>query len=249
MAKRRRKKKGNEITKLDEMPGAGYYTRDAPQRPDDPTKRYRIIWIGIDQSYKRTGVSVLADDDRVLMCKSVGYDNKSKSYVRKHLTRRLRELAKRCKEEAVEVGAAIERIRVFSHYGGGRRGPKATGLSMDYIMAMSALDAYIADMFGELGIPLYSIDTRAWKSRIVGTPLPQDNEVGCPPKKWPTVQWAMDRVGQDALLIPLRGNSQKRKDVYEIDGMKYMWDTDAADSLGIAQFAMNGYFDLMKRET
>lgn len=221
--------------------------RDRHDPPADfPGKTYRIAWIGVDQSYKRTGVSVVADDDIVLLCKSLSFrSNKTdKRAARARLRRELDKIAKKTLDRCGEVGCVLERIRTYSS-----KGPRGRlTLSVPYIKSMGALNAVIADTMAENGIKTYSVDTRAWKSRIVGTPLPEENDYGCPPNKWPTVKWACDMAGEDLIMKKLPANNRRKKETFLMDGERYEWDDDAADSLAIATFGLRGYFELLKLE-
>ena len=221
--------------------------RDRHERPADfPGKDYRIAWIGVDQSYNRTGISVVADEDIVLMCKSIGFKAQKldKRMARSRLRQSLDKIAKKTLDRCGEVGCVIERIRTYSSHGAQNR----LTLSIPYIKAMGALNATISDVMEENGIRTYSVDTRAWKSRIVGTPLPEENDYGCPPNKWPTVKWACEMAGDDKIMRQLPKNTRRVKNTFTMDGVKYEWDDDAADSLAIATFGLRGYFELLKIE-
>ena len=67
-------------------------------------------------------------------------------------------------------------------------------LSENYIKAIGALIATIIDVCRLYNVPVYSVDTRAWKSAIVGTSKPLSNPYGINPEKYPTILY-MKRKG------------------------------------------------------
>lgn len=203
---------------------------------------YRIGWIGVDQSYARTGISVVADNDKVLFCASFDFKahNFCKREVRLHMRDILSTIAEFTLSQCSEVGCVMERIRIFSG--------KAKHVSLPYIKGMGALNATIADVMAFYGVPAYSVDTRAWKARIVGTCAPEENGVGCPPNKWPTVKWASKILGMKRFAHKMIPSAKAKKGTFVRNGKRYKWDDDAADSLGIAFFGLRGYFELLKKE-
>lgn len=122
------------------------------------------VCIGVDQSYRRTGVSVSVDG-ALKLAKSVSLSSlKSKAEKRAAVSDRLSSLLSHvlARHSPSEVACVLERVRTFSQ----------KFLSVPYIKSMGALNAAIADLMWRNGIKCYSVDTRAWKSGVVGYSSP-----------------------------------------------------------------------------
>lgn len=122
------------------------------------------VCIGIDQSYRRTGVSV-SIDGKLKLAKSIDLSRiKSKAEKRAAVSRRLSSLVSKvlARHSPGEVVCVLERVRTFSQ----------KFLSVPYIKSMGALNAVIADLMWHNNIACYSVDTRAWKSGVVGYSSP-----------------------------------------------------------------------------
>lgn len=198
--------------------------------------KYQHVVIGIDQSYKGTGISIAADG-KLLKVRSVQLSMfKSNSAKRRRLTNVLKSLLASVCPKAAKVTCIIERIRTFS------RG----FINVGYIQAVGALNATIVDTCNMYDVPVFSVDTRCWKSTVVGTSKPKSNKYGVPEEKWPTVQWVCDQGFKANILIPV--TSRKTKGTFTQNGQKYMYDNDAADSAGIAMFGFLGDASKLKAE-
>lgn len=187
---------------------------------------YKKLVIGIDQSYTRTGISI-AGDGQLL---KVGYipfgTSECHSEKRKKVKGKLIQIIKSNQHKASQMVIIVERIRQFS---GGN-------LSMDYIKSTGALIGCIVDTAMEYGIPVYSADTRSWKSQVVGTSVPKSNKYNVDPKKWPTIEYLLTRkdVVIDDLLVEV--GKRSKKFAYCIGDTKYCFNDDAADSACIALY-------------
>lgn len=185
----------------------------------------QIISIGIDQSYERTGISIFVDGNKK-MIKSLTMPNESKSVKRNCLKDELVKVFEFCKSKPdAEVMVIIERIRLFSK----------GFVNINYIKSIGALNALIVDTAMQYNINVYSVDTRNWKSTVIGTSKPEQNEYGVPDEKWPTVKWCIDNGWEDDILIKVEG--RKKVGTFIRNDDKYMYDNDAADSAAIAYFA------------
>lgn len=187
------------------------------------------IVIGIDQSYKNTGISICVDGE-LTNIKSVHLKSlKTNSDRRKHLSNKLHHLFNkvqyRAKYDSVEVWVIIERIRLRSQ----------GFLNIDYIKSIGALNALIVDVASEYDFPVYNVDTRAWKSAIVGTSKPQNNKYGIDPEKWPTIKYICSLGFEDKIRVPVE-SIRKKKGVIEKDGIRFTYNDDAADSACIALY-------------
>lgn len=192
---------------------------------------YKEVYIGVDQSYQNTGISLVADG--VLRdVKSVKLDKlKSNSERRRVLRAKLSSLIGVVADKTEHITCIVERARIH--------GGPTSFINIDAIKSMGALTALIVDVCDEYGIEVYSVDTRSWKSQVVGTSKPQKNNYGVPDEKWPTIQWVISKGFENKILIDMTG-TRKVKGTFERDGKKYMYNNDAADSAGIAMYGVLG---------
>lgn len=186
------------------------------------------IIIGIDQSYSNTGISICKNGE-LINIRSIHLTSlKDNSSKRKHLGKVLYTLfskvSKIANTDVTEVYIIIERIRLQSQ----------GFINIDYIKSIGALNAVIVDCAKEFNLPVYSVDTRAWKSAIVGTSKPQKNKYGIDPEKWPTIQFVCKMGYEEKILIPV--SKRKKKGVIIKNGVRYTYNDDAADSACIALY-------------
>ena len=132
-----------------------------------------------------------------------------------------------------------------------KRKPDVIGFScyiwnIDYIKSIGALNSVIADVCHDYSVPVYSVDTRCWKSQVIGTSKGMPNKFGVPEEKWPTVNWLIKQGWEDSILIQING--RKSKGTFVRDGQKYMYNNDAADSAGIAMFWFKGDHEKLQLE-
>lgn len=152
--------------------------------------------IGLDTSYTRTGISV-AIDGKLEVVRSIKFTKcKSKPEKRRKLKQRLKHYIELYNPDYI----VIERTRQFSTNG------KQQFFQMPMIKAGISLLTVVIDVAFEKGIPVYSVDTRSWKSKVVGTSKHKGD------KKQPTI------------------------DFVESLGFDMCGDDDAADSACIALF-------------
>lgn len=202
-------------------------------------RKYKKIIIGIDQSYKNTGISIAADG-KLKKVHSVHLEHlKNNSEKRSKLKISLDKIMARMIPQAECVEVIIERIRLRSQ----------GFLNIDYIKSIGALNALIVDLCNVYGIKVSSVDTRCWKAQVVGTskPGPKNNLWNMEPEKYPTFEWLKQNY---PLLIPSvfidMSNTRKKKNVFEIQGKLWKINDDACDSAAIAMFGFVG--DLGKLE-
>lgn len=200
-------------------------------------RKYSQVCIGIDQSYNNTGISIAADG-KLIKVKSVHLDKyRDNSERREKLRKVLNKVIQSCINNSKSVVCILERVRLQS------RG----FINTDYIKAVGALNSVIVDSCHEYLIPVYSVDTRCWKSQVIGTSKPASNKYGVPDEKWPTVEWLIKQGWESELLIDLTG-SKKSKGTFIRKGKKFMYNNDAADSAGISMFWFVGKHDKLKEE-
>ena len=190
-------------------------------------RTYKKLVIGIDQSYTRTGIS-LAGDGKLLKVSYIPFEpSECHSEKRKKVSNKLSHIIQMNQHKASQLVVIVERIRQFS---GGT-------LSMDYIKSTGALIGCIVDTAAEYDIPVYSADTRSWKSQVVGTSVPKANSFNVDPKKWPTIEYLLKRrsdVRESDILVPV--GKRSKKFAKKLGGTKYCYNDDAADSACIALY-------------
>lgn len=195
------------------------------------------IVIGIDQSYKNTGVTVNINNGEKLKVRNIYtdcYENNSikRSVVRKKLFNLISVI--KIAYPKAEVVCIIERIRL-----------KSQGfLNINYIKGIGALNALIVDVMYNNGIETYSVDTRAWKSAIVGTSKPMENKYGLPPEKYPTILWNV-KNGRKKNIINYDVGKKKKGVITNKKGERYMYDDDKSDSIAISFY---GFLPVKKQK-
>lgn len=197
---------------------------------------YNKIVIGIDQSYKNTGISIAVDGElrKVTSKRLAKYESNSKR--RRALANTLHGLLNSVTNKSVNIVCVIERIRLQSQ----------GFINIDYIKSIGALNALIVDVCNEYGVEVFSVDTRSWKAQVVGTSKPKSNNFGVPDEKWPTVEWCISKGFESSILVEITG--RKEKGTFRRNGKKYMYNDDAADSAGIAMYGFIGDEDKLVKE-
>ena len=154
--------------------------------------------IGIDQSYTRTGITILKDKEVVEMF-SLDYEYcNNNSEKRTALKNTLHEMV--LDHNIVNPLVITERIRLRSQ----------GFLSEAYIKATGALIATIIDFFHYYNeIPVDSVDTRSWKSQIIGSSKPLDNPYGINPEKYRTICYLRDKGLLKHIVKEYKGKGKK----------------------------------------
>lgn len=198
--------------------------------------KYKQLSIGIDQSYKNCGVSISADGQLLKVTHVKLEQCRTNTDRRRLLKAYLDNMLKAITTKADSIICIIERIRLHSQ----------GFLNIDYIKSMGALNAVIIDIMDEYDIPVYSVDTRCWKSQVVGTSKPKDNNLDVPKEKYPTVEWCIEQGFENSVLRTVKG--RKKKGTFTRNGIRYMYDNDACDSSAISMFYFVGNKEKLKRE-
>ena len=187
------------------------------------------IIIGIDQSYKDTGITIALNGKvkNVFDLKLAKLKNNSER--RTELRCFLDKLITKMLTKSDDVTVIIERIRLSSQ----------GFINIDYIKSIGALNATMVDVANSHGVPIYSVDTRSWKSNIIGTSKGRNNEYGFDEKKWPTILWAISN-GYEG-YIKEEVSKQKKKAVICKNGERYTYNDNKADSIGIALYGFLPY--------
>lgn len=172
---------------------------------------YNLIVIGIDESYTRTGISICADG-KLLKVSSIDFKGcKCNSDKRKRISLILSKLLNNIVPKAKRIVVLCERIRTFTGHG---------SLRPNYLKSTGALIATIVDTCYDFNIRVYSVDTRSWKSKIVGTSKPEGNSEYA--NKMPTIKF-VKKLGFDVC----QGKNKNGK---------IKFDDDAADSACISLY-------------
>lgn len=198
--------------------------------------KYNKLCIGIDQSYKNCGVSISADGQLLKVTHIKLEQCRTNTDRRRLLKAYLDNMLKAITSKADSIICIIERIRLHSQ----------GFLNIDYIKSMGALNAVIIDIMDEYNIPVYSVDTRCWKSQVIGTSKPKDNSLGVPKEKYPTVEWCIEQGFENSVLRTVKG--RKVKGTFVRNGIRYMYDNDACDSSAISMFYFVGDKEKLKQE-
>lgn len=190
--------------------------------------KYDKIVIGVDQSYTKTGISVCCDG-KLMLVTSINYKGlESRSEKRIEIRRVLMKLLRKASREALQTIVICERIRTFSNNGQQRskfgKG-QAQGLNPNYLKMTGALVSVIVDTAFMYEIPVYSVDTRAWKSKVVGSSKARKVK-GKRDAKSETVEFIQGK-GIDLFIRTNRNG-------------KEIYDDDAADAACIALY---GFID------
>lgn len=184
------------------------------------------IVIGIDQSYTRTGITIL-EDKKILGMHSVNFDGcKTNTEKREHLKHFIESLFDNYNIDNVMV--ITERIRLRSQ----------GFLSESYIKSTGALIATIIDIFATYYIPVYSVDTRSWKSQIVGNSKPLENSYGINKEKYRTILYLRSKGLLKHIVEPYTGRGKQGVINIKINGKKTPCkiNDDLADSYCIAMY-------------
>lgn len=205
--------------------------------PDKLKKKYNKAVIGIDQSYTNTGISIAIDGKLVKVtstkyfkdcpCKHKGQEvmngkgrmikvgKPSHTEKRQYVVDKVEAALKLCTERADETIIIVERMRTYS---------KDNNQSARYIKATASLIACIVDIAFKYDVPVYSVDTRSWKSVVIGDSRPKHNKLGLSPEKYATVAYVCNVLGFKSSII---GRNKQNK---------LTFDDDAADSACIALY-------------
>lgn len=207
-----------------------------------PKHKHSLACIGVDQSYARTGIS-LTVDGRLVTVTSVDLSHyPTKRDKRMIVSSKVCDAVSACfRHGCKNVIVILERVRLFSK----------DFISQPYIMSMGAMNAAISDkvyasfptqaMTGNLEV--MSVETRAWKSSVVGSNKKCDNLFGVPPEKWLTVDYVQTKYPEfrDNIMHPSKRQKKSKKNFSflsdDAQSVVYMeYDNDACDSACISLF-------------
>lgn len=216
---------------------------ECEDKPCKKQKKYKKVIIGIDQSYKNTGISIVADGKLAKVTSKELEHYKNNSDKRRALRKTLDGLLRSVTQKSESIVCIIERIRLRSQ----------GFLNINYIKSIGALNSLIVDIMNEYSVEVYSVDTRCWKAQVIGTskPGPANNKFNMEPEKFPTFHWLSKVQGGyfvNDVMIDM-SNNRKSKNVFELSGVRYKINDDACDSAGIAMFGVVGDQGKLELET
>lgn len=194
------------------------------------------IVVGLDQSYQDTGISISMNGK--LKTATHCYTDNLKNNTEKR--KALKEMLDRTFSKAIAMKAkynaklicCIERIRLQSQ----------GFINISYIKSIGALNALIVDTAMEYGIKVYSADTRAWKSGVVGTSKGKPNPYGLNEKKFPTIEWCIYK-GFDKYIRKYDVGKSKKGIIYE-DGIPFTYNDNICDSICISLYPFQAHAKL-----
>ncbi len=179
--------------------------------------------IGIDQSYTRTGIAICTKGT-VRKVTSIRFKQiRTKTGKRWLLRDTLRKIIESCLKHYTpeQIVIIAERVRTFT---------RSDINDVQFIKASSAMMAYIVDTGLEYGIKTYSVDTRAWKSKVLGDSRPVFEPIrGVEnPQKFGSVRKAIELGFEEELTI-LKHNS-----------VFHSYNDDMADAICISLYPFSG---------
>ena len=179
------------------------------------TNKNKIV-IGIDQSYKCTGVAVyvynsITKRGHFWHTYAIAPNERAKARKRAVIAANIEDLLRALRYRFDDVWICFERPRLFSK----------GHISAVYLLSIGALNGVIIDTAESWDVPCYSIDTRAWRCAAVGHCKRKDNDKGIPPEKYFTVKHFC-KVGYKNRII-----------WQDAEGKKH-YEHDIADAMGIA---------------
>lgn len=203
----------------------------------------KMLVVGVDESYKNTGVSMTCGNPfsgyETTFCDSLGGNtcknkNDYRVSVLEYLTRLLQKHNEEMRNESICPLVVVERVRQFSK----------GFISMDYIKSMGALIAYIVEAASQHGLQTYSVDTRCWKSTVVGSSQKLANSYNVAPEKFQTVEYVV-KHGMKGFIFEEVSEKDgvkelRKKNPHNIfksaTGKHIRVDDDRADSICISRF-------------
>lgn len=111
-----------------------------------------MIVLGVDYSTKRCGFTVMDSFYTILFCQTATFENKTHKEIRLKISEIVTNLINEYNVDFI----LLEKVRLFS------RG----SISFDAVYQLAGIVASIVNVSS---VPVYSVDVRAWKYRILGS--------------------------------------------------------------------------------
>lgn len=191
-----------------------------------------MIVVGIDQSYTETGITVMQDSEVKLFHGVRNPDKLPRHVYRDILKQDMHKICQMVRRKNDDTMFICERVRLKS---GGF-------ISLDSISTMIELTALIKDVTASYGYELYTVDTRSWKSAIVGTTAGAENDMGIHPKKYRTIMYVQALFLNkpklyNKLMREVHWTTRNGVALTDLENKKkYVWDDNICDSYCIAKY-------------
>lgn len=188
--------------------------------------------IGIDQSYTNTGMCIIVNK-KVKNAINVDLSKFNSDPVKRHtIKHKLTDIVGKCVTNGFEeIQVWIEQTRI-------NQGQTTFSL----INRQGALQGAIEDQLYKLNktykhvnIRLFTVPTISWKTRFADSRDKQENDVGIPPEKYLTCR-KVSILGYEKFCLK-ECSKQTKKPFKIVDGIKYKFDHDIADCIGIGMYA------------
>jgi len=190
---------------------------------------YNKIVVGIDQSYEQTGISIAVDGGILKKVTSINlkhFDTHKEKRYKLHCVLKHIILTNQCKTK--EMIFIVERIRTIT----GKKGNLQ--IRPEYLKSIGALIGSIVDLAHQYGIIVYSVDTRSWKSKVLGSSKTPEKYSHLPkPEKMEAVLF-IQKLGFDIFNRDKNGAIKRYIRGQYKDCVKY--NDDACDSGCIALY-------------
>lgn len=184
-----------------------------------------IVCIGIDQSYTETAVAV-SKGMKVVHAEAVDFSSCKKKWEKRAA---VSAVLIRLLDEYSPDAVVYERMRTFSQ----------NNLGISYIRATGSLNGSIEDTVKSKfpSIPVYTVDTRAWKSAVVGSNKPAQNSYGVNENKFPTAEWAMQtqKHMKSSFIFEVKSKRKNKGTFMSKSGKKLHIDDNVCDAMAISQ--------------
>ena len=186
------------------------------------------IVIGIDQSYRDTGVALSFNGElksaNHIFTEKFKTNSEKRLFIQESLNDIFYKVLNLSEKHNAEVIIIIERIRLRSQ----------GFLNINYIKGIGALNALITDLAYYYNYPVFSVDTRAWKSAVIGNSKGKRNNIGFDEKKYPTLLWCIKNGYEKYIIEPV--SNTKKKGVIERNGERFTYNDNTADAICISLY-------------
>lgn len=137
--------------------------------------KYQKISIGIDPAYAETSIGVTGVKKNKPKIFCIGHKTskfkgcKAKAEKRRELRSMLRATIAQCQKNSNNVEIIVERTGTFRKKQGKGGGDKQFFMAMHSIKGFTQIITTIVDVAFEFGLKVYSVDTRSWKAKVLGS--------------------------------------------------------------------------------
>ena len=118
-----------------------------------------MIIIGIDQSYTETGICII-QNEKIIKYFSIKFNGCNNTEKRNKIRERLDTILCKLYKYQDDIKVICERIRTFTN---------GNSLRPQYLISTGALIATIVDCAYKHQVKTYSVDTRSWMSKVIGS--------------------------------------------------------------------------------